>query len=93
MKEHSIPFPVRPPASNVSSATLEDITDQYIYTGFYDAIQSFFPVLGSGFMNSTSPIIRKVIKNHILLTMELQELIVEYGKLKGFLNRPPIYRA
>ncbi|MCW3491640.1 hypothetical protein [Dethiobacter alkaliphilus] len=93
MKDHSIPFPPRPPVSSNTTAVLEDITDQFIYGGFYESIQSFFPVLSGGFMNSTSPKVRNAIKSHLLLTIELQELIVEYGKLKGFLNPPPVYRA
>ena len=92
MEEHSIPFPVRPPAGSVTTACTECMTDQFIYETFVEAIQSFFPVLGSGFMNCTSPKVRKAIKSHLLLTIELQELVVEYGKLKGFLNQPPIYR-
>ncbi|MCR3922572.1 MAG: hypothetical protein NUK65_08680 [Firmicutes bacterium] len=93
MQDHSIPFPARPPVSNHSTAILEDITDEFIYQNFFEGVQSFFPVLASGFMNSTSPKVRKVIKNHLLVTIELQEVIVEYGKLKGFLNPPPVYRT
>ncbi len=93
MQDHSIPFPVRPPAGNNTTANLENVTDQYIYEGLFSGIQSFFPVLASAFMNSTSPKVRKAMKSHLLLTIELQELIVEYGKLKGYLNQPPVYRA
>lgn len=92
MKDYDIPFPVRPPASNKTTVNLEDVTDKYIYQVIFEGVQSFFPVLASGFMNSTSPKVRKAIKSHLLLTIELQELVVEYGKLKGFLNQPPIYR-
>jgi len=93
MIEYSIPFPERPPARSSAISNNEDFSDKIIYETLYEGIQSFFFVLASGFMNSTSPIIRKAIKEHLLLTMQLQELIVEYGKLKGFLNTPPVYRA
>lgn len=92
MNDYGIPFPLRPPAGSNSPACLECITDRYIYNVLFEAIQAFFPILSSGFMNSTSPKVRKAFKSHLLLTLELQELIVEYGKLKGFLNEPPVYK-
>lgn len=91
--DYGIPFPVRPPAGSNTVINLEHFTDKYIYESILEGIQSFFPILSSGFMNSTSPKVRKALKNHLLLTIELQELIVEYGKLKGFLNEPPVYRT
>lgn len=93
MNDYAIPFPMRPPAGSNSTNILEHFTDKYIYLAIYEGIQSFLPILSSSFMNSTSPIVRKAIKNHLLLTIELQELIVEYGKLKGLLDVPPVYRA
>ncbi len=92
MTEYGIPFPIRPPAGSNTSVDMEHFTDRYIYDNIFEGIQSFFPILGSGFMNSTSPKVRKAFKNHLLLTIELQEIIVEYGKIKGFLNAPPTYR-
>jgi len=93
MNDYGIPFPIRPPAGSNSTINLEHVTDRDIYTSILEGIQTFFPILSSGFMNSTSPKVRKAFKNHLTVTIELQELIVEYGKLKGFLNEPPVYRA
>ncbi|ATW23631.1 hypothetical protein [Candidatus Formimonas warabiya] len=92
MKNYNIPFPIQPPAGSNLAVNWEGYSDRYIYISIFEGIQSFFPILSSGFMNSTSPKVRKAFKEHLLLTMELQELIVEYGKLKGFLNEPPVYR-
>ena len=91
MKDYGIPFPVRPPVGSNTNNNMEDFSDKLIYEGLFEGVQSFFFVLASGYMNSTSPKIRKAIKDHLLLTMQLQELIVEYGKIKGFLNEPPVY--
>lgn len=93
MKEYGLPFPMRPPAGKKITIRLEYITDRDIFQSLFEAIQAFFPALASGVMNSTTPKIRKAIKAHLLLTMEIHETIVEYGKLKGFLNIPPAYRA
>lgn len=93
MTEYSLPFPMRPPAGSNSANSLEDITDRDIYQSLFEAVQAFFPILSGGFMNSTSPKIRKAFKEHLLVTIELYEVMVEYGKLKGLLNEPPVYRA
>ncbi len=93
MKDYGIPFPMQPPAGSTSAVNLEHISDRFIYDSILEGIQSFFPILSQGFMNSTSPKVRKAFKNHLLLTLELQEQIVEYGKLKGFINLPPVFRV
>jgi hypothetical protein len=93
IKDYGIPFPVRPPIFSKTSTMWEHFTDRFIYEEIFGSIQSFFPILASAFMNATSPRVRKAFKNHLLLSVELQELIIEYGKLKGFLIETPIYRA
>ncbi|NLX90986.1 MAG: DUF3231 family protein [Firmicutes bacterium] len=93
MNDYGIPYPPRPPADNKTTIKLEHFTDRYIYESIHEAIQAFFPILSSGFMNSTAPKVRKAFKDRLILTMELQDLIIEYGKLKGFLDEPPDYIA
>ncbi|MEW5953844.1 MAG: hypothetical protein AB1815_08950 [Bacillota bacterium] len=92
LNDYGIPFPVRPPAGNNTAVNIEFIKDKDIYYGLFEGIQALFPILASGFMNSTTPVVRKAFKNHLLLSMEILETIVEYGKLKGFLDTPPVYR-
>ncbi|AFM41424.1 Protein of unknown function (DUF3231) [Desulfosporosinus acidiphilus SJ4] len=93
MRDYDLPFPMRPPADVSSIVYMESVKDRDIFQMFYEIIAAFFPVLGIGFMQSTTPDVRKSLKNHLLLTIELQEMLVEYGKLKGFLNHPPAYRT
>lgn len=92
MAQFGIPFPDRPPAGINTTTNIEQFTEKYVFQALYEGIQAFFFVLASGFMNSNNPIVRKAMKNHLLLTMELHEMLVEYGKLKAFLNEPPVYR-
>ncbi|WP_245561103.1 DUF3231 family protein [Desulfoscipio gibsoniae] len=92
MRDYDLPFPMRPPADVSSTVHIESISDRDIFQMFYEVIAAFFPILGIGFMQSTTPDVRKGLKNHLILTIELQEMLVEYGKLKGFLNQPPVYR-
>lgn len=92
MREYDLPFPVRPPADVSSTVHIETVSDRDIFLMFYEVIAAFFPILGIGFMQSTTPDVRKGLKSHLLLTIELQEMLVEYGKLKGYLNQPPVYR-
>ena len=93
MADYGVPFPARPPAGVNTPTKMEHINDRDIYMSLFESIQSFFPILANGYMQSTSPKIMKAIKNHLLLTMELHELLVEYGKFKGYLNLPPKYNT
>ncbi|WP_027364828.1 hypothetical protein [Desulfotruncus alcoholivorax] len=93
MDNYGVPFPARPPAGVNTPIKMEYINDRDIYQSLYESIQSFFPILAAGYMQSTTPKIIKAIKNHMLLTMELHELLVEYGKFKGYLNLPPNYNT
>jgi len=92
MRDYDLPFPARPPADISSTIHLEIVDDLYQFQMLYEVIAAFFPILGIGFMQSTTPDVRKALKNHLLLTIDLQEMLVEYGKIKGFLDMPPIYR-
>jgi hypothetical protein len=93
MEDYGIPQPIRPPADNRTTVKLEHFTDRFIFEGIFEGFQSFFPVLAHGFMNSTSPKARKALKDHLLKAMEVQDLVIEYGKLKGFIHEPPDYKA
>jgi len=92
MTDYALPFPERPPSGIKTTVDLEQVTGKFIYQSLHESIQAFFFILASGFMNSNTPEIRKAIKDHLFLTAELQEILVEYGKLKGYLNEPPLYR-
>ncbi|MEL7565258.1 MAG: DUF3231 family protein [Dehalobacterium sp.] len=92
MRNYDLPFPIMPPKDISSIVHIESVCDRDIFQMLYEVIAAFFPVLGTGFMQSTTPDVRKGLKKHLIFTMELQEMLVEYGKLKGFLNQPPIYR-
>jgi hypothetical protein len=93
MNLYGLPFPIRPPVGSNSTLILEYVTDREIYQSFFEGLQAFFPLLAAGFMNSTSPRIRKAFKVHLISTIETHEILVEYGKLKGYLNEPPVYRV
>lgn len=91
MRDYDLPFPMRPPADVSSTTYIKSVSDRDIFQMLYEIIAAFFPILGIGFMQSTTPDVRKGLKSHLLLTIELQEMLVEYGKIKGFLNQPPVY--
>ncbi|WP_238456394.1 hypothetical protein [Desulfotruncus arcticus] len=93
MTNYGVPFPARPPAGVNTTISLQHITDKDIYQSLFESVQSFFPILASGYMQGSSPKVIKTIKNHLLLTMEVHELLIEYGKLKGYFNPPPVYNA
>lgn len=93
MTDYGVPFPVRPPAGIKTTIKLEHMTDKQIYQVLFETIQSFFPMLAEGYMQSSSPKVLKGLKKHLLSTMEVHELLIEYGKLKGYFNLPPVYNV
>ncbi|EGW40325.1 hypothetical protein DOT_1664 [Desulfosporosinus sp. OT] len=64
MREYDLPFPMRPPADVSSTVHIDVVNDRDIFQMFYEVIAAFFPILGIGFLQSTTPDIRKGLKNH-----------------------------
>lgn len=93
MDRYGVPFPIRPSVGSKTTMTMEYYTDRYIFHNLHESILAFFPVLAQGYMQSTVPYAKKEFKKHLTTTMELHEELIEYGKLKGFLNEPPVYNA
>ncbi|HWI55406.1 MAG TPA: hypothetical protein VNT57_06920, partial [Desulfobacteria bacterium] len=54
MHTYDLPFPSRPPTAVNSTVRLENVTDRDIFQMLYEAVQAFFPIMGIGFMQSTT---------------------------------------
>lgn len=93
MKEYDIPLPERPPYGSKSTANVEIINDRYIFRRIYRGIQSFIPIHAGAFTQSTLPKIREQFKTFLMEEIELFNMLVEYGKIKGFEEVPPKYRV
>lgn len=92
VKEYGIILPVRPPADSKSFSKIEIINDRYVFRRIFRGIQSFIENHAAAYIHSTSPKLREHFKKFLFKELELYDLLMEYGKQKGFLFVPPMYR-
>lgn len=92
MINYEIPLPVRNPKQTQATANVETISDRYIYRRVLRGIQSFLPIHTIAFTQSTSPKIRDMFMAFLIDEMKLYDRFLEYGKLKGYVMKPPVYK-
>jgi hypothetical protein len=93
MMEYGIPLPNRPPKETQTTATVEVITDRYIFRRVLRGIQTFLPTHTMAFVHSTSPKIRELFMSFLIEEMKLYDKLMEYGKIKGYDIKPPVYKG
>lgn len=92
MNSYGIPLPVRPPKHLQTTASLEVLSDRHIYRRILRGVQSFLPTHTMAFIHSTSPKIRDLFMTLLIEEMKLYDKFLEYGKIKGYELRPPMYK-
>lgn len=89
---YGIPLPLRPPKQPQETVDTELISDRQIYRRILRGIQAFLPVHTMAFIHSTSPKLRDLFMSFMGEEMKIYDEYLEYGKIKNYLIRPPIYR-
>ena len=90
---YGIPLPLRSPKQTMKTVNFELISDRQIYRRILRGIQAFLPVHAMAFIHSTSPKIRDLFMTFMIEEMKIYDKFLEYGKIKEYLLRPPIYRV
>jgi spore coat protein CotF len=88
-----IPLPKRPPKVVATQAPNEAVPDDYMYR------QISMGITGAVLMHAmalkqclTNDRVRSLFKELLLSEIDLQNMLIKYGKLKGWLNYPPNYK-
>ena len=89
---YGIPLPLRPPKQTQKTLNSELISDRQIYRRILRGIQAFLPVHTMAVIHSTSPEIRDLFMSFNEKEMKIYDKFLEYGKIKDYLIKPPIYR-
>ena len=89
---YGIPLPVRPPKEIQKTVNYEQITDRLIYRRILRGIQAFLPVHTMAVNHSTSPKLRDLFMSFMNEEMNIYDQYLEYGKIKSYLIKPPVYR-
>lgn len=87
-----IPLPVHPPAITPPTKTLELVDDDHIFRTLLMGMQ------GAGILHAvtmkqstTNDRVRDLFKKLLLDEIDMQERLIKFGKLKGWLNTSPEY--
>lgn len=87
-------LPRRPPTNVRFSPRLDEITDEFIYTRiFLMAKEDLFTTVQAVRSSITNEGIRKMIRGILKQQLSKFELLVKYGKLKGWLEVVPAYKT
>ncbi|MHB1420963.1 MAG: DUF3231 family protein [Bacillota bacterium] len=89
---YGISLPLRPPKQTQETVNSKLISDRYIYRRILRGIQAFLPVHTMAFIHSTSPKLRDLFMSFMSEEMKIYDKYLEYGKIKHYLLRPPVYR-
>lgn len=89
---YGIPLPLMPPKQTQKTVNCELISDRQIYRRILRGIQAFLPVHTMAFIHSTSPKLRDLFMSFMGEEMKIYDEYLEYGKIKDYLIRPPVYR-
>lgn len=89
---YGIPLPVRPPKQTQRIENLELVPDRLIYRRILRGIQAFLPIHAMAVIHSTSPKIRDLFMSFMNEEMKIYDKYLEYGKIKGYMIKPPVYR-
>ncbi|MEL7565257.1 MAG: DUF3231 family protein [Dehalobacterium sp.] len=89
---YGIPLPLRPPKQTPKTVNCELISDRQIYRRILRGIQAFLPVHTMAFIHSTSPKVRDLFMSFLSEEMKIYDQYIEYGKIKEYLIRPPVYK-
>ena len=89
---YGIPLSLRPPKQTQKTVNSELISDRQIYRRILRGIQAFLPVHTMAFIHSTSPKLRDLFMSFMVEEMKIYDEYLEYGKIKDYLIRPPVYR-
>ena len=91
LKKYGISVPKGSPAFAKTANDVEPITDDFIFRRVFYGIQAVLPIRMQAFIDSTSPVLREIFRGHMTKEIEIYDLLVEYGKLKGYIDVPPAY--
>jgi len=92
MAEYGIPLPMRPSKQTNNTENLEIVSDRHIFRRVLRGIQAFLPIHNMAFTHSTSPAIRNLFMAFLDEEMKLYDKYMEYGRAKGYVLEPPVYK-
>lgn len=93
MNLFNIPMPKRPPKSYNQPSCDQVLTDEFIYKKILRGCQQFVDTHSRSIRSSvTNDSLRTMFNNFLNEELMLFDKLLKYGKHKGWLEQPPVYR-
>jgi hypothetical protein len=90
--QYEVPLPNQPPAAMVANIDPEALEDRFMYgtilRGIQDALDLNIRALIESIRNDA---LRKLFFEFLSVEMDNNEKLLKYGKVKGWIDSPPIY--
>lgn len=93
LKQYGIIAPRKAPPFSPATMDAEPITDEFIFRRVYFGMQGVLPMRMQAFIDATSPTLREIFREHMNVDADIYDALVEYGKLKGYIEVPPSFRV
>ena len=93
MQQFAAPLPAKPPEAESTLRPMDAISDRYIYRQILRGVQSFLPVHMVAFQHSTTPALRKKLKQLLTEEIAIYDNLFTYGQLKGWVYKPPSFKG
>lgn len=91
-RDYGIPMPCKPPEFSNIALDVNAITDKYVFKRIYRGIQNFLSLHMTCFIHTKSSFLREKFRKFLNEETDLFDAMIEYGKLKGWLEEEPTFR-
>lgn len=92
-RKYRITMPTPSAESITINVKLDGLDDRQIFQSLFYGLQGFLDLYVEAFRSCDNAKIRQNFKEFLLTEIELYDKLLEYGKLKGWLQKPPSYRV
>lgn len=91
MENYGIPLPTRPPKSTNIPANTEIFRDELMFNLVHMGISNFTSSQAETFVRMTNPKLKKMFQDFSAKEVDLQDKMLKYASLKGWMFMPPAY--
>ncbi|HWI54149.1 MAG TPA: hypothetical protein VNT57_00515 [Desulfobacteria bacterium] len=93
-KMYKLPLPDRPPLDAPLAGSYEMLQDRYTFSQVFEGCQSWIDFLARASRSMvTSDPLRHIMVDFLNSDLALFDKVVKFGKLKGWLEPSPVFRA
>ena len=89
IEKYSVQAMERPPINVNVDSNISALTDEFIYVEIINGSQKFLDMHTRAYRGSHNDELRELYKKFIIEEIDVYDGLVTYGKIKGWLSKPP----